>query len=98
MVYTLKITPQINQAQIRYYQKSFYSTIHLLGDGGVQPTRQPIKTDPIQPNPPNWVGFYSLGGWVGLQNFFNSGSSWVWVIKFQTRQTQPDTPIYLIYI
>ena len=52
MVYTLKITPQINQAQIRYYQKSFYSTIHLLGDGGVQPTRQPIKTDPIQPNPP----------------------------------------------
>ena len=31
MVYVLKITPQIDHTQIRYYQKSFYSTISLLG-------------------------------------------------------------------
>ena len=36
-------------------------------------------------------------GWV-INFFFYSGSSLVWVIIFQIRQTQPDPPIYLIYI
>ena len=39
--------------------------------------------------------------WVGLQFFFfffDCGSGWVQVIKFQTHQIQPDPPINLKYI
>ena len=35
---------------------------------------------------------------LGYKKNFDSGSGWVLVIKFQTHQTQPDLPIYLIYI
>ena len=55
-----------------------------------KPTDPPnmTRSDPTRP-----VGlgrFLRLGGlgWV-TKNFFYSGSSWVWVIKLQTRQTQP---------
>ena len=34
-------------------------------------------------------------GWVELQKRkIYSGLGWVWVIKLQTRQTQPDPPIF----
>ena len=34
-------------------------------------------------------------GWVELQKKkIYSGLGWVWVIKLQTRQTQPDPPIF----
>ena len=52
---------------------------------GVQKTHRPAKPDPTQP------------AGLGYKNFFYSGSSWVWVIKLQTRQTRPNPP-YLIYI
>ena len=54
---------------------------------GVQPTHQPVKTDPTQP-----VGlsqFLGVGGlsWI-MKVFFNSGSGWVWVIT----KTNPLNP------
>ena len=59
---------------------------------GVQPTRQPVKT-----NPTRRVGSFFRAWRVGLgyKIFLDNGSDWVQVIKFQT---QPDPPIYLIYI
>ena len=59
-----------------------------------QPTYQPNPTQPAK-----FGLFLGLGGlgWV-TKFFFDSGSGWIWVIKFQTRQIRPDPPIYLIYI
>ena len=51
---------------------------------GMQPTRQAESVFKAW-----WVG-------LGYKIFFDSESGWVCVIKFQTRQTQPDPPIYLI--
>ena len=54
----------------------------------------------LDPTQPAGLGrFLRLGG-LGYKIFFYSGSSWVWVIKLQTRQTQPDPPThpYLKYI
>ena len=61
---------------------------------GVQPTHQPAKTDPT-----HQVGLVFRAWWVGLgyKKNFNSKSDWVWIIKLQTCQTQPNPP-YLIYI
>ena len=44
---------------------------------GVQPTHQPAKASPTQPNPTCRLGSVFRGWWVGLgyANFFNSGSS-----------------------
>ena len=58
------------------------------------PTRQ------TRPDPTELVGlsrFLRLGG-LGYKIFFYSGSGWVWVIKLQTRQTQPDPLIFNIYL
>ena len=33
-----------------------------VGIRGVQPTRQFVKTEPIQPNPLSWVNFKKLVG------------------------------------
>ena len=62
-----------------------------------KPTDPP---NPTQPNTTRRVGSVFKAWRVGLgyKNFFYSGLGWVWVIKFQTRQTQPNPPIYLIYI
>ena len=72
---------------------------------------QPAKPPkPIQPNltrrvgsifRARWVGSIFRAWWVGLGYkffFFDNDLGWVRVIKFQTRQTQPDLPIYLIHI
>ena len=52
--------------------------------------------NPTQPNTTRRVGSVFKAWWVGLsyKNFFYSGLGWVWVIKLQTRQTQPDPPIF----
>ena len=62
-----------------------------------QPTDPP---KPTWPNPTCWAGSVFRAWWVGLgyKIFFDSRSGWVWVLKFQTRQTRPDPSIYLIYI
>ena len=51
---------------------------------GVQKIRQPARLG-------RFLGFGGLG-WVGLgyKFFFNSALGWVWVIKLQPRQTQPN--------
>ena len=37
---------------------------------GVQKTHRPAKLDPTQLDPPGWVGFQGLVGWVRLQKIF----------------------------
>ena len=74
------------------------STLWCLNERsrGVQPTHRLAKN---QPNPTQHAGlgrFLGLG-WV-INFFFDNGSGWVRVIKFQTHQTQLDPLIYLIYI
>ena len=59
-------------------------------------------TDPpnlIQPNPTHRVKSVFKAWWVGLgyKKIFYAESSWVWVIKLQTRKTQLDPPIFNIY-
>ena len=63
--------------------------------------RKPIDLpNPTQPNSTRRVGLVFKAWWVGLgyKKIFYSGSGWVWVIKLQTRQTRPDSPIFNIYL
>ena len=60
---------------------------------------QPVNPSKLTwPNPTHRVGSVFRPWWVGLcyKKNFDSKLGWVWVIKFQTRQTQPNPPIYLI--
>ena len=52
---------------------------------------QPTKTDPTR----RLGQFLGLGG-LGYKKFFDNGSSWVRIIKFQSHQTQPN-PTYHIF-
>ena len=71
----------------------------VVNDGeGLGVCSQP--TDPPKPTRPNLTyrdGSVFRAWWVGLgyNIFFDSGSSWVWLIRFQTGL---DPPIYLKYI
>ena len=43
---------------------------YLAGTTSAEVCSQPVKTNPTQPNPPSWVSFWSLVGWVELQKIF----------------------------
>ena len=90
----LSLTPSLNKGKP-------IACVNNLIFRGVQLTCQFCQnqldlTQPVELS--RFLGFGGLG-WVTIFFFFsNSGSGWVWVIKFQIRQTWPNPPIYLKYI
>ena len=86
-----------NEQRQVHYPKTYFANCKQKVGVCRKPTDPPNLT---QPDLTRRIGSVFKAWWVGLgyKNFFYGGSGWVWVIKLQTRQIQPEPPIFNIYL